>query len=844
MPMLSSQTKHFRAYGKRGTNVINRRQQLGGWSPQSRARSDSSSSSSSSGDSSDDEPVVVIKKQTKPPLVRRTVVEVVIDRPAARKTASTAAQRWPTAAAAAVDKENDSPLPVRRTTAPGKGKARALAESDDENLTSQPALPVRKAARTPLALKMRPRQSTVSATAAAMKKAAAAKSKVVDLTALETTESEDVPLRRARAQVARRAPKIISDDEAEEEEVVVEEQRAAVEDEKASEEEESDELVVVSYTPPTTKKADDDEVEIFTRTSTSDAASTTRTRRPITPVRRSTPGSHRARSSVYSSSSPLPSLSPDTSHASHTSSAFSPRPSPSSSPLPLPSSLTPLLPHLLHPHALSFSSLLSAPPAPLAYFADPAARPEWRKIGEASFSEVFETMGEEGEEVVVKVIPIAAGGGGGEGEKEMPYMSEPDAVRREIEVSELLGGETGLGLEGFVRFKGAFLVQGEYPAQLLASWDAYKATQNPPCDDQIRPDAFPSTQLYALILLENAGADLETSKLRSWKEAASVIGQVAQTVARAEERCGFEHRDLHWGNILLSPLSPSSAAPALTPQLHSRFSSLSLSRTRTPPRHRPSTFGVGLSGVTGGASLERALQPEEAGVRATLIDFTLSSVEIGAGGGKGKGKVLFDAFEDECVFKGEGDYQFDIYRSMRALVEQEGGGWEASHLKTNVLWLHYLTLKLLHSKKLKPPPSLPSNLGSSSLYASPARGAPSPLRRGRTRRSLAPSASSAVPLPMSQTARRDLDLERRAHGVLVRAEEALRGAIEGWGLQVAPAKKARTQKGAAATARRKAGRKSRAAAAVEESQDALLDFASAGAFATWWSAEVERVDEA
>jgi hypothetical protein len=47
--------------------------------------------------------------------------------------------------------------------------------------------------------------------------------------------------------------------------------------------------------------------------------------------------------------------------------------------------------------------------------------------------------------------------------------------------------------------------------------------------------------------------------------------------------------------------------------------------------------------------------------------------------------VLFDPFEDDCIFQGEGDLQFDVYRGMRTIVEREGGGWEGFHPKTNLL---------------------------------------------------------------------------------------------------------------------------------------------------------------
>lgn len=58
----------------------------------------------------------------------------------------------------------------------------------------------------------------------------------------------------------------------------------------------------------------------------------------------------------------------------------------------------------------------------------------------------------------------------------------------------------------------------------------------------LRADVLPSTQHYALLLLENAGSELETYKLRTWVEAASVLAQVVTALARAEEHCGFEVR--------------------------------------------------------------------------------------------------------------------------------------------------------------------------------------------------------------------------------------------------------------------------------------------------------------
>ena len=72
------------------------------------------------------------------------------------------------------------------------------------------------------------------------------------------------------------------------------------------------------------------------------------------------------------------------------------------------------------------------------------------------------------------------------------------------------------------------------------------------------------------------------------------------------------------------------------------------------------------------------------------------------------------------MMRDTGDYQFDIYRIMR---EHVGSDWEKFNPFTNVMvlsnlrhrpsrshiiafqWLHYMVLKLLQSKDLKPPSS-------------------------------------------------------------------------------------------------------------------------------------------
>ncbi|KAM5126533.1 serine/threonine-protein kinase haspin-like, partial [Mantella aurantiaca] len=57
----------------------------------------------------------------------------------------------------------------------------------------------------------------------------------------------------------------------------------------------------------------------------------------------------------------------------------------------------------------------------------------------------------------------------------------------------------------------------------------------------------------------------------------------------------------------------------------------------------------------------------------------------------------------EDLFLGEGDLQFDVYRKMR---KENQNAWSLYKPHSNVLWLHYLSDKLLSEVKyLKKPTS-------------------------------------------------------------------------------------------------------------------------------------------
>ncbi|GBC00787.1 hypothetical protein RclHR1_03980003 [Rhizophagus clarus] len=87
------------------------------------------------------------------------------------------------------------------------------------------------------------------------------------------------------------------------------------------------------------------------------------------------------------------------------------------------------------------------------------------------------------------------------------------------------------------------------------------------------------------------------------------------------------------------------------------------------------------------------VEVETFGVRACIIDYTLSRMEY-------EDEVIYVNILNDEYFIGEGDYQYDVYRMMR---EESKADWRSFWPRTNVIWLHYISCKLLTEKKLDKP---------------------------------------------------------------------------------------------------------------------------------------------
>ncbi|KAK0190807.1 hypothetical protein F5146DRAFT_569379 [Armillaria mellea] len=309
-----------------------------------------------------------------------------------------------------------------------------------------------------------------------------------------------------------------------------------------------------------------------------------------------------------------------------------------------------------------FDPILSSPNGP-------SSKLHFRKVGEASYSEVF-GIGD----VVLKVIPLRdetspADGGGNSPptDVEQPAPTDVRDVLKEIIVTRAMGEVYG----GFVKLMKAYVVRGRYPEKLLHLWDEYNRQKG---SESIRPDMFTLSQVYAIIVLPNGGPDLETYTFRNatktgWRQACSIFWQVAKSLAHAEQLVSFEHRDLHWGQILVKDLPLPAPLPLQAQPLN-----------RKPTK-----------------KARTSMDDKCHGVQVTLIDLGLSRMDAGDGCG---GEMIHWTPFDKEIFQGGGDYQFDIYRMMR---DQNNGKWEPFLPLTNVMWLHYLLVKLLRFKGIRPP---------------------------------------------------------------------------------------------------------------------------------------------
>ncbi|KGO67817.1 hypothetical protein PITC_044930 [Penicillium italicum] len=284
---------------------------------------------------------------------------------------------------------------------------------------------------------------------------------------------------------------------------------------------------------------------------------------------------------------------------------------------------------------------------------------------------------------VFKVVPLRAKSGPGS-----KKFTTIDEIVAEVKMLKYLDP-----IPGFARFREIHVVQGRFPESFQNAWDHYKKTK----DDCMNPNpsnkrAYPDTQLWAIVEMDDAGCELEKFAWSSIFQIYDIFWGVAMALARAEEYAMFEHRDLHLGNVCIRSTREDGCMDPPTEHDVAR---------------QPSSSGFGIS------SLE-----------TTIIDYSLSRADLlltddpaglteVASSDLDK-KQLFDAVgqdEDEIM-------QRNTYRYMRATlytgcptetekVADIPGIWAEYSPRTNLVWLLFLLQSLFKNRKPEVLPAQP-----------------------------------------------------------------------------------------------------------------------------------------
>eukprot|EP00250_Pteridium_aquilinum_P000063 c10082_g1_i1 orf=269-2662(-) len=272
------------------------------------------------------------------------------------------------------------------------------------------------------------------------------------------------------------------------------------------------------------------------------------------------------------------------------------------------------------------------------------------KLGEGTYGEAFRASN-----LVFKIVPM--GGNflvNGEAQKTSAEMYTEMLLTLTLnkfrkQTSSDLSLRRNM-CNNFIETKMVKVCQGLYDQALINAWEEWNTKHESEND---HPKVFPKNQLYMLFVLADGGKDLESFSITSFDVARSILTQVTAALAIAEEDCEFEHRDLHWGNILVA---------------QTKLTELCCTLDGTD------------------------MQIKTCGVFVNIIDFTLSRLSTG-------NEVLFSNLSDDpLLFEGpKGNIQADTYRKMLHLTE---GHWNERFLKTNCYWIHYLVDILLTKKKV------------------------------------------------------------------------------------------------------------------------------------------------
>uniref|UniRef100_A0AAR5PAR2 non-specific serine/threonine protein kinase n=2 Tax=Dendroctonus ponderosae TaxID=77166 RepID=A0AAR5PAR2_DENPD len=258
-----------------------------------------------------------------------------------------------------------------------------------------------------------------------------------------------------------------------------------------------------------------------------------------------------------------------------------------------------------------------------------------QKIGEGLYGEVFLYRNPTGGTTVMKVIPM---GGtlpvNGEAQKQLHEVLPEVLIATKL---SNLRYQRANQTHAFIEVKSVRCVRGLYPEKLLDLWNDYKETKGSENDS---PEIFDERQRFMVLETSYGGCDMEAFGFADAAQSYSIFLKIVLALAIAEEELEFEHRDFHWGNILLA---------------------------RVPEDEKVNFTYKG-----------HEISLESHGVKVSIIDFTMSRISLNQ-------VAVYTNLANDCgVFNGSGDYQYEVYRQMQKKNQNE---WSQFDAFSNILWL-------------------------------------------------------------------------------------------------------------------------------------------------------------
>ncbi|KAG9944780.1 hypothetical protein KCU85_g7722, partial [Aureobasidium melanogenum] len=311
------------------------------------------------------------------------------------------------------------------------------------------------------------------------------------------------------------------------------------------------------------------------------------------------------------------------------------------------------------------------------------------KIAEASFGEVYRlsllkvhSALSKTDESVLKIIALKPPTStkrkmSKAAKKRTEMMSDPEDVAAEVRLMQRM-----TCTPGFTNFREICVLQGRPGDAFAAAWSSWNDSQEAKGKEvSVFPDpskkaSYSEDQLWAVIEMQDAGTDLENTKVGNVWLAWDIFWGVVLALGKGEEAARFEHRDLHMGNICVSGLNDTSHC-----------------------------------GEADYIPTSSSKKLDFTGIETTLIDYTISRAEMGISEDD-EDVAYLDLERDLSLFEGdaEEEYQYEMYRYMRSAMylgeplgdlwerwdeaEESGRTWKGYHPQTNLVWLHFVLHKL------------------------------------------------------------------------------------------------------------------------------------------------------